>query len=57
MGLRSYIAYAAYSFVPNDNSKESAFSLCVGEMQYTLLVQLLNPKLRDVSNDTTESKT
>ena len=47
------IAWAANNFVPNEHSKESAFFLLFGRDAYTLLVQLLNPKLRYVGNDKT----
>ena len=45
------IVCAAYNFVPNEHSKESAFFLTFGRDAYTPLEQLLHPNLRYVDND------
>ena len=47
----THLACAAYNFVPNQHSKESAFYLMFGRDAYTPLNKLLNPKLRYAGND------
>ena len=46
-----HIVCAAYSFVPTEHVKESAFLLMFRRDVYTPLVQLCNPKQRYVAND------
>lgn len=47
----THLACAAYNFVPNQHSKESAFFLMFGRDAYTPIAKLLNPKIRYVGNE------
>ena len=47
----SHVACAAYMFVPNEHTKESAFFLVFGRDTFMLLMQLLNPTMIYMGDD------
>ena len=47
----AYHACAAYTNVPNEHSNVSAFFIVFGSNKYTLLIEMSNPKIKYMGDD------